>query len=153
MAKEPFCQTYSVLQQDVNAITVPAEKQFILLTLYVNCSYAGWWQIDVNDTMWLMGYLSTQNQSASRDFPEGFAIVQSGKTLKLRKDPGNNSIYYTLIGYFRNTDEPICLKYLDSDINKDCRVDMVDLTHLAREWLECNLEPVEFCHGILEYST
>ena len=40
---------------------------------------------------------------------------------------------------------PYCLKYPNSDLNKDCKVDMVDFAIFVSEWLECGLEPESEC--------
>jgi len=145
---EPFCQSYVVFGADVNAVAVPENKEFVLLKLYVDC-IDGLWQININNKMWLIGQHkgSYQIAGSSREFPEGSAVVGRGKNIVLKKSTENQYMYYTIVGYFRNTNEPVCLKYPDSDINKDCKVDMFDLALLASEWLECNLEPSRFCLG------
>ncbi|MBI9019292.1 MAG: hypothetical protein JEZ07_18725 [Phycisphaerae bacterium] len=38
-----------------------------------------------------------------------------------------------------------CVSYPRSDANEDCKVDLLDLTILAAEWMMCNLEPVSAC--------
>jgi hypothetical protein len=41
--------------------------------------------------------------------------------------------------------EPICVDPPATDLNDDCRVDMLDVAMLVSEWLKCGLEPPEAC--------
>jgi len=38
-----------------------------------------------------------------------------------------------------------CTSKLMGDVNGDCKVDFIDYTLMASQWLECNLEPEEAC--------
>ena len=38
-----------------------------------------------------------------------------------------------------------CTSKLTGDVNGDCKVDFIDFTLMASQWLECNLEPKEAC--------
>ena len=38
-----------------------------------------------------------------------------------------------------------CTQYPTMDINKDCKVDIIDFVELASQWLDCNLEPQSAC--------
>jgi hypothetical protein len=40
---------------------------------------------------------------------------------------------------------PYCAETLLSDLNHDCRVDFIDFAIFVSEWLECRIEPPEFC--------
>ena len=128
---EPFCQSYIVFAADVNAITVPEGKEFVLLKLYVDC-IDGLWQINIDDTMWLIGKnYANQNVSSSREFPEGSAIVESGKNIILKKNPQTQNIYFTLIGYFRDA-----ASQLTCDFNNDHIVNFIDFSVFANNWLQ-----------------
>jgi len=35
--------------------------------------------------------------------------------------------------------------YLAGDLNGDCTVDINDFSTLASQWLDCNIDPAEFC--------
>ena len=37
------------------------------------------------------------------------------------------------------------LCYLAYDLNGDCTVDINDFSILASQWLDCNIDPPEFC--------
>jgi hypothetical protein len=128
---ESFCQSYVVYGADVNAIAVPQNKEFVLLKLYVDC-IDGDWQININDKMWLVGvHIATKNYvSSSRDFPEGSAVVKSGKNIILKKSPQGQSLYYTLIGYFKNA-----APKLPADLSGDGKVNFLDLAIFASQWL------------------
>jgi hypothetical protein len=127
---EPFCQSYVVFVADVKAITVPDGKEFVLLKLYVDC-VEGLWQINIDDTMWLIGKnYANQNVGSSREFPEGSAVVGSGKNIILKKNPVGQYIYYTLIGYLRDA-EPMP----SADLNGDREVNLLDLAVLASQWM------------------
>jgi hypothetical protein len=129
---ESFCQSYVVYGADVNAIAVPQNKEFVLLKLYVDC-IDGDWQININDKMWLVGtHLATKNYvSSSRDFPEGSAVVKSGKSIILKKSSQGQYIYYTLIGYFREVSPR-----LPADLSGDGKVNFLDLAIFASQWLK-----------------
>jgi hypothetical protein len=131
---EPFCKSYDVLIKDVNAITVPEGKEFVLLKLYVDC-LDNLWQINVDNEMWLIGnHAGSKNfVSSSREFPEGSAVIGSGKNIVLKKNqnPGGQYIYYTLIGYFRDA-EPMP----SADLNGDGEVNLLDLAVLASQWMK-----------------
>jgi len=119
-AKEPFCQSYLLMSDvdDVNVFTVPQDSEFVLLYLSVD-SPGSFWQIDIDDEMFLMGEPNT-----TKYFPDGIAIVGTGKTLKLKL-----SGIYTIAGYFRT----ICN---ESDLTGDCLTNFYDLAILANDWLE-----------------
>jgi len=120
-AKEPFCQSYCVGQfGDVNAIIVPQDREFVLLYLSVEFFGSSLWQIDIDDKMFLMGMRDT----TTKYFPDGIAVVGTGKTLKLKVDA-----IYTIAGYFRT----ICN---ESDLTGDCLTNFNDLAILANDWLE-----------------
>jgi hypothetical protein len=129
---EPFCQSYVVLVADVNAITVPDGKEFVLLKLYVDC-VEGLWQINIDNERWLIGsHTGSKNfVSSSREFPEGSAVIGSGKNIVLKKNPGDQYIYYTLIGYLRDA-EPMP----SADLNGDREVNLLDLAILASQWMK-----------------
>jgi hypothetical protein len=130
---EPFCQSYDVLEADVKAITVPDGKEFVLLKLYVDC-IEGLWQINIDNEMWLIGSrFSNQNfvEGSSREFPEGFAVIGSGKDIVLKKNKEGQHIYYTLIGYLRDA-EPMS----SADLNGDREVNLLDLAILASQWMK-----------------
>lgn len=129
---EPFCQSYVVFGVvDVKAIAVPEGKEFVLLKLYVDC-IDGLWQINIDDTMWLIGKnYANQNVGSSREFPEGSAVVESGKNIILKKNPQGQYIYFTLIGYFRDA-EPMP----SADLNRDREVNLLDLAILASQWMK-----------------
>jgi hypothetical protein len=40
---------------------------------------------------------------------------------------------------------PVCVEYLPTDVNRDCRVDFRDFALFALTWLECNLDPPQTC--------
>ncbi len=40
---------------------------------------------------------------------------------------------------------PFCDASLPGDLNEDCRVDLLDLSLMAQNWLRCNLVPVDLC--------
>jgi hypothetical protein len=128
---EPFCQSYVVFGADVKAITVPENKEFVLLKLYVDC-VDSLWQINVDNEMWLIGsHMGSKNfVSSSREFPEGSAVIGSGKNIELKKNPGGQYIYYTLIGYLRDA-EPMP----SADLNGDREVNLLDLAVLASQWM------------------
>jgi len=129
---ESFCQSYVVYGADVNAIAVPQNKEFVLLKLYVDC-IDGDWQININDKMWLIGaHLTAKNYvSSSRDFPDGSAVVTSGKNIILKKNSQGQSLYYTLIGYFREASPR-----LPADLSGDGKVNFLDLAIFASQWLK-----------------
>jgi hypothetical protein len=128
---EPFCQSYIVFGADVNAVTVPEGKEFVLLKLYVDC-VDGPWQINIDDKMWLIGhhYAMYNFVSSSREFPEGSAVVESGKNIILKKSSENQYIYSTLIGYLRDA-EPMP----SADLNGDREINLLDLAILASQWM------------------
>ena len=39
----------------------------------------------------------------------------------------------------------LCGEYLAGDLNGDCTVDINDFSALASQWLDCNIDPPEFC--------
>lgn len=131
---EPFCQSYQLtsnnIPNDVNAFIVPADKVFVLLRLYVDC-LDGNWQLKVDNDTWLIGsHFSGKNYIHSeREFPEGTAIVGSGKTLKL-KGVEYNTVFYTIVGYFRDA-----VLTPSADINGDGNVNLLDLAALGSQWL------------------
>jgi hypothetical protein len=133
---EPFCQSYIVRvgtdAADVNAVAVPENKEFVLLKLYVDCA-DGLWQINVDNEMWLTGnHIDNKNfVSSSREFPEGSAVVESGKNIILKKHTGGQYIYFTLIGYFRDAG-PVS----SADLNGDKEVNLLDLAILASQWMK-----------------
>lgn len=43
--------------------------------------------------------------------------------------------------------EPSCSNFLLADLNKDCRVNLVDFSMFASQWLECSLSPESYCSG------
>jgi hypothetical protein len=46
------------------------------------------------------------------------------------------------------TDGPaptICLKDILGDLNKDCKVDFMDIATIVENWLKCNLDRREAC--------
>jgi hypothetical protein len=40
---------------------------------------------------------------------------------------------------------PFCDTSLPGDLNEDCRVDLLDLSLMAQNWLRCNLVPADLC--------
>ena len=52
-----------------------------------------------------------------------------------------------ILTYFES--QPRCTEYPMADFNKDCIVNLVDLAMMASQWLQCNLEPADFCTGIV----
>ena len=38
-----------------------------------------------------------------------------------------------------------CTAAIQGDVNGDCKVDLTDFAVMTAHWLECNLEPQEFC--------
>jgi hypothetical protein len=128
---EPFCQSYVVLREDVKAIAVPENKEFILLKLYVDCK-DGLWQINVDNEIWLIGsHIGDKNfVSSSREFPEGCAVIGSGKNIVLKKNPVGWDIYYTLIGYLRDAGP-----MPSADLNGDREINLLDLAILASQWM------------------
>ena len=128
---EPFCQSYVVFVEDINAIAVPENKEFVLLKLYVDC-IEGLWQINIDNDMWLTGKHGVYNNfvSSTREFPEGSAVVGSGKNIVLKESPEKQYIYYTLIGYFRDA-EPMP----SADLNGDRKVNLFDLAIFSSQWL------------------
>lgn len=132
---EPFSQSYNVFTADVNAVTVPQGKEFVLLRLYVEC-IDGLWEIDINDSMWLIGknYSNHDYIGISRDFPEGSAVVESGENIILKKSPQTQNIYFTLIGFFRDTTGGS-----SCDLNKDHIVNFIDFSIFANNWLQTEI--------------
>ncbi|MFA5271576.1 MAG: hypothetical protein WC412_04455 [Candidatus Omnitrophota bacterium] len=41
--------------------------------------------------------------------------------------------------------EPACLHYPVADMNRDCKVNLLDFAIFAGEWLDCNLVPESYC--------
>lgn len=41
--------------------------------------------------------------------------------------------------------EPYCIEYPIMDFNRDCKVDLIDFTEFASQWMVCNLEPQSYC--------
>jgi len=128
---KPFCQSYVVFEADVNAIAVPENKEFVLLKLYVDC-VNGLWQINIDNEMWLIGRHDAYRNfiSSSREFPEGSAVVGSGKNIVLKKSPDSQYIYYTLIGYLKDA-EPLP----SADLNGDGKINLFDFSIFASQWL------------------
>jgi len=134
-----YCQSFKVPQNaNVIAMTVPAGKEFVLRKLHIDLLLDKW-EIQKDEVPWLFGvHSSNQYYTTSPtdlDFPDGTAVVGSGQVLKLIKCPAGYDYYLTMIGYFRDVENPVCQKHLDSDINKDCKVDFADFAILANEWL------------------
>jgi hypothetical protein len=50
------------------------------------------------------------------------------------------------MGRYASEPPPACTEPIRSDLNGDCKVDILDLEILMSEWLKCNLEPVEACY-------
>ncbi|HOK95697.1 MAG TPA: hypothetical protein PK052_01805 [Anaerohalosphaeraceae bacterium] len=42
--------------------------------------------------------------------------------------------------------EPSCPAFPDADLNRDCRVDLADLSRMAAQWLDCGLQPLDYCY-------
>lgn len=42
--------------------------------------------------------------------------------------------------------EPYCPVFPHADLNKDCRVDLADLSRMASQWLDCGLQPQIYCY-------
>lgn len=128
---EPFCQSYVVFGADVNAIAVPENKEFVLLKLYVDC-VDSLWQINVDNEMWLCGRHDAVRNfvCSSREFPEGSAVIGSGKNIILKQNPEYQYVYYTLIGYLRDAEA-----MPSADLNGDSKVNMLDFAIFASQWL------------------
>jgi len=129
--KEGFCQSYFFINGKV-PIIVPENKEFVLRRLYVDC-VDGQWLISIGEfEIWLAGRHRANNNyvSSMREFPDGTAVVGSGKTIYLWESLDKQEICYTLIGYFRTL--PDCPK---ADLTEDCIVDFRDFALLASEWL------------------
>ena len=50
------------------------------------------------------------------------------------------------MGRYASEPPPACTEPIRSDLNGDCKVDILDLEILMSEWLKCNLEPTEACY-------
>ena len=124
-AKERLCQSYEV-QNDVVAFTVPENKEFVLLLLHVIGD--NMWQIDVNDSMFLMGYQRDANPSTQLQFPDDTAVIGPGKTLTLKSLAGTT--YYTMVGYYRD------INPLAGDLDNNGFVNFADFAVLANNWLK-----------------
>ena len=131
-AKEPFCQSYQVTWEtgDVNAFTVLQDREFVLLYLSVDL-VDSYWQVDIDDQMFLRGRHDAVRgkTSTTKYFPDGIALVNTGKTLKLKKNVDHQFTIYTIAGYFRT----ICNV---SDLTGDCFTNFNDLAVMANEWME-----------------
>jgi len=54
-------------------------------------------------------------------------------------------LYTNLIEGTIPSPPPICTNHPFSDVNWDCKVDYLDFIIMVSEWLDCNLDPIEFC--------
>ena len=41
--------------------------------------------------------------------------------------------------------DPVCTEYPESDLNKDCKVNLLDFAIMSEQWLTCNLKPESAC--------
>jgi len=75
--------------------------------------------------------------------PRGAYPGNSGNTVVwVDSRDGNLQIYAIVLD---GPEVARCTSKLTGDINDDCKVDFIDYTLMASQWLECNLEPKEAC--------
>lgn len=67
--------------------------------------------------------------------------LTSGSTYFIRI-AGNNA---EVGDYFLTVGKPECLGEVVGDLTGDCKIDFADFELMARNWIECNLDPPEAC--------
>jgi len=68
------------------------------------------------------------------------AYVFEGGTFEVVYEPDR-----VILTHFES--QPLCAVYSTADFNKDCMVNLADFATIAEQWLDCNLEPADFCPG------
>jgi len=130
---------YKQLYEPATVLTVPAGKKFVIMQLLTRESVHDW-NLKVDDIVIfnnkIFGRERTTNASglaivANFDitFPDRCVTIEQGKTLVYES---SYNIYLTIVGYFYNCN---CPSIPVADLNKDCKVDVLDLAIMASEWL------------------
>lgn len=88
-------------------------------------------------------YVKSISQS---EMPISYEILNEdfGRLVKYNVIPDGGDVTIELTA---NTSEQhvVCIKPLKGDLNSDCKVDLLDFTVFATQWLDCNLEPKDNC--------
>ena len=103
------------------------------------------WQDNRNGDWDIYGYnLTTRQEFQITNNPHDQTNPAiSGNTVVWEDSRDGNLQIYAII--LDGPEVARCTSKLTGDINGDCKVDFIDYTLMASQWLECNLEPQEAC--------
>jgi beta propeller repeat protein len=103
------------------------------------------WQDNRNGDWDIYGYnLTTRQEFQITDEPHDQTNPAISGNMVVWEDSrnGNLQIYATILD---GPQAAQCTSKLAGDVNGDCKVDFIDFTLMASQWLECSLEPPEAC--------
>jgi len=103
------------------------------------------WQDNRNGNWDIYGYnLTTRREFQITDEPHDQTNPAiSGNTVVWEDNRDGNLQIFAIV--LDGPEVARCTSKLMGDVNDDCKVDFIDYTLMASQWLECNLEPKEAC--------
>ena len=103
------------------------------------------WQDKRNGDWDIYGYnLTTRREFQITDEPHDQTNPAiSGNTVVWEDNRDGNLQIFAIV--LDGPEVARCTSKLMGDVNGDCKVDFIDYTLMASQWLECNLEPEEAC--------
>lgn len=122
-AKEGYCKYFEVpFQENVELLTVPANKTFVMRKLYL--SGASLWQINRDGELLLSNIIGL----SPFDFPDYCVTAGPGQTLEANGTNGLGKMI--LMGYFYTPGAS------GPDLNGDGFVDFLDFAIFGSKWLD-----------------
>jgi beta propeller repeat protein len=112
---------------------------FIVDGEVANCDVSGnivVWQDKRNGEWDIYGY----NVSTATGF-----VVSTADGIQIQPVVSDGTIAWRDYRSLENDLYWLRLCYLEYDLNSDCTVDINDFSILASQWLDCNIDPSEFC--------
>ncbi len=141
--KQGFCKSFKLQSlvfepNEIEILTVPAYKQFVLSAFSVSCNWMSQWSLSANENFSVSGVTDGVTMYRNRHrginmLPDRIAIINPSETLTLSFLVWGNdkTLIVTIMGYFE--DLPQCPS---SDLTGDCKVNFDDFALMASQWLD-----------------
>ena len=129
-----YCKSFELCTfepNDLNAFTVSANEEFVLLKVYVTATYEGTWSLTAGENFNLSGH-GYRGQFECYSFPADTIVMNAQDTMVLNYDTNGHYITVTIIGYFGSAG----IESMGSDLTGDGKVNFDDFSVLAADWLK-----------------